>query len=164
VFGGWQITAINNESSGQALNIIYSPTSFQSVSTILNQRPNQISKAVVIPKSQRTRTSGNQGENTLNLNAFSLPDANHPYGTAGRNSVRFDPYYDTDIGLHKTFELYPKNVSFDFRAEAFNIFNQTNLQAPSSETFSPTSSSFGVVTAATTFPARVLQFAGKIIF
>lgn len=163
VLGGWQITAINSASSGQPVNIRYSPTSNQSVSTILNQRPNQISNAAVLPKSQRRRVNANQGITTLSLAAFSLPDQNHPYGTAGRNSVRFDPFYNLDIGLHKNFPLYPEGVSFDFRAEAFNILNQTNYAFPSSS-FSPTSTSFGVVTAATTFPSRILQFAGKIIF
>jgi Carboxypeptidase regulatory-like domain/TonB-dependent Receptor Plug Domain len=163
LLGGWQLTVINSASSGQAVNVTYSPTSFQSVSTILNQRPNQVSKAVVLPKSQRLRVNGNQGITTLSLAAFSLPDQNHPYGSAGRNSIRFDPYYNTDIGLHKVFRLYPESVSFDFRAEAFNIWNQTNYGFPSSS-YSPTSTSFGVVTAATTSPSRILQFAGKIIF
>ena len=164
LLGGWQVTAIENAQSGSPVNIIYSPTTFQSVSTILNQRPNQLSKAAVIPKPLRTRTSGNQGINTLQLSAFSLPTPNQPYGNAGRNSVRFDPYYDTDIGLHKQFPLYPEGVVFDFRAEAFNVLNQTNYAFPASETYSPGSTSFGVVTSLTTAPARVLQFAGKIIF
>jgi hypothetical protein len=164
VLGGWQLTVINSSSSGQPVNVTYSPTSFQSVSTILNQRPNQVSRAAVLPKSQRVRVNGNQGLTTLSLAAFSLPDQNHPYGSAGRNSIRFDPFYNTDIGLHKNFPLYPEGVSFDFRAEAFNVFNQTNFGSPTSNTFSPTSTSFGVVTAATTGPARILQFAGKIIF
>ena len=164
LLGGWQITTIENAQSGSPVNVIYSPTPFQSVSTILNQRPNQLTKAAVIPKSQRTRTPGNQGINTLQLSAFSLPTPNQPYGNAGRNSIRFDPYYDTDLGLHKAFPLYPEGVVFDFRAEAFNVLNQTNYAFPASETYSPTSTSFGVVTSATTQPARVLQLAGKIIF
>jgi hypothetical protein len=68
------------------------------------------------------------------------------------------------MGLHKVFALYPRRgVNFDFRVEAFNIMNKTNLAFPSSS-YSPNSTSFGVVAAASTFPARVLQFAGKIIF
>ncbi len=162
--GGWQITAIENAQSGFPVNIIYTPTSFQQVSTILNQRPNQVSNNTVIAKSQRTRTAGNQGINTLNLSAFSLPDANHPYGNAARNSVRFDPYYDLDLGLHKQLPLGFEQTVVDFRAEAFNVLNQTNFAFPGSQTFAPNSSSFGVVTSASTLPARVLQFAAKLIF
>lgn len=161
--GGWQITAIENLQSGQPINVTYSPNSFQQLSTILNQRPNQVSKATVIPKSKRVKGAGNQSIIGLDLNAFALPDVNHPYGNAGRNSVRFDPYYDTDIGLHKQFGLYPEGTLFDFRVEAFNIFNQTNYAVPSSN-ISSGASGFGVVNASSTFPARVLQFAGKIIF
>ncbi len=162
--GGWQITAIENADSGSPVNITYSPDSNQAVSTILNQRPNQLSNVAVVPKSQRTRTPGNQGINALRLSAFSLPNENQPYGNAARNSVRFDPYYDLDLGLHKQFALYPEGTVLDFRVEAFNVLNQVNYGFPGSSNFSPTSTSFGVVTAGTTLPARVLQFAGKILF
>lgn len=158
--GGWQLTLIENADSGQPINVTYSPNSFQSLSTILNQRPNQVSNNVVIPKSQRVKAAGTQSFVALNTAAFSLPDVNHPYGTAARNSVRFDPYYDTDLGIHKGFELWREGTTFDFRAEAFNVLNQTNYASASSNL----SSGFGAVTAASTFPARVLQFAGKIIF
>ena len=36
------------------------------------------------------------------------------------------------LGLHKNFPLYPEGTSFDFRVEAFNIFNQTNYAFPQS--------------------------------
>jgi hypothetical protein len=161
VLGGWQVTAINSASSGLPVNITYSPNSAQAVSTILVQRPNQISNNVVIPKNQRMKIGGNQDSIALNSAAFAIPDANHPYGNVGRNSVRFDPFYQLDMGLHKQFALRPEGTSFDFRAEAFNLLNQTNYSFPQSGVGS---SSFGVVAAASTFPARILQFAGKIIF
>jgi hypothetical protein len=161
VLGGWQVTAINSASSGLPVNVTYSPNSAQSVSTILVQRPNQISKNVVIPKSQRLKIGGNQDSVALNPAAFAIPDDNHPYGNVGRNSIRFDPFYQLDMGLHKQFALYPEGTSFDFRVEAFNLLNQTNYSFPQSQVGN---SSFGVVAAASTFPARILQFAGKIIF
>jgi hypothetical protein len=142
------------------------------VSTILNQRPNQTPGIpAVLPKNKRVKFNGNQDIEVLAgsaltptvANPFSLPDVNHPYGNAGRNSVRFDPYYNLDLGLHKAFALYPRGTVFDFRVEAFNILNKVNYAFPTS-TYAPNSTSFGVVAAASTFPARVLQFAGKIIF
>jgi hypothetical protein len=170
VLGGWQITAINSANSGLPVNITYSPTAFQQVSGLLAARPNQNGNPV-LPKSKRIKLPGNQNlvvmQNpvymTVTNPVLSLPTPNQPYGNAGRNSVRFDPLYQLDLGLHKNFPLYPEGVSFDFRAEAFNVLNQTNYAFPSSS-YSPTSSSFGVVAAASTFPARILQFAGKIIF
>jgi len=159
--GGWQLTAINSSSSGLPVNITYSPNSFQQVSPLLVQRPNQLPGNPVLHGSKRLKVGNNQDLLALNSTLFSLPDVNHPYGNAGRNSVRFDNFYQTDLGLHKSFDLYPENVKFDFRFEAFNIFNQTNYAFPQSGVGS---SSFGIVAAASTFPARILQFAGKIVF
>jgi hypothetical protein len=161
LLGGWQVTAINSASSGLPVNITYSPSSFQQVSPLLVQRPNQLPGNPVLPKSQRVKASGNTVLLALNPAVFSLPDPNHPYGNAGRNSVRFDPFYQLDLGLHKNFPLYPEGTSFDFRVEAFNILNQTNYAFPQSGFGSST---FGVVAAGSTFPARILQFAGKIMF
>ncbi len=171
LLGGWQVTAINSASSGLPVNLSYSPNSFQQGSPLLVQRPNQTSGNVVLPKSQRVKFNGNQDIEVLKGSAltpniaspFSLPTVNQEYGNAGRNSIRFDPFYQLDLGLHKSFALYPHGTTFDFRVEAFNILNKTNLAFPTS-TYSPNSTSFGVVAAASTFPARVLQFAGKIIF
>ncbi len=165
--GGWQITAINSASSGLPVNLTYSENSFQDVSDLLAYRPNQTGP-VVLPKSQRTKAAGNTVllafapvATAANPNEpVSIPDVNHPYGSAGRNSVRFDPFYQLDLGLHKDFPLYREGAFFEFRAEAFNLLNQTNYAFP----LSNASSNFGVVTAAQVFPARILQFAGKIIF
>jgi hypothetical protein len=171
LLGGWQLTAINSSSSGAPVNVSYSPNSFQQTSPLLVQRPNQVPGNAVLPKSQRVKFNGNQDIEVLKgsaltpnvANPFSLPTVNQPYGNAGRNSIRFDPFYQLDMGLHKTFALYPEGVSLDFRAEAFNILNQTNYAFPTSS-YSNNSTGFGVVAAASTFPARILQFAGKIIF
>jgi hypothetical protein len=125
----------------------------------LNQRPNQNGPAV-LPRSKRVKTSSSI--TLLNPASFSLPTPNQPYGNEGRNTVRMDPFYNLDMGLHKQFPIYRENVKFDFRAEVFNIVNHVNYEGPAAETFGSTS--FGIGTSASTFPARVLQFAGKIIF
>jgi hypothetical protein len=160
VLGGWQLTAINDMNSGLPYNISYSPTGVQAVSTILTLRPNQSGPAM-LDKSKRVKT--NTGYTLLNSASFSLPAFNQPYGNAGRNSVRGLPFYQLDLGLHKTFDVYPReNVKFDFRAEAFNLTNKVNYMGPNNETFG--NSAFGIATSASVFPARILQFAGKVIF
>ena len=164
LLGGWQLSAINDNNSGQPINVTYSPNSAQTVSTILTQRPNQIPGVpTVIPKNQRVRNGANSQFAALNLSAFTLPTVNQPYGNAQRNAVRFDAYRNTDIGLHKQFGLYPEGVSLEFRAEAFNILNQTTYALTTSN-ISAGTAGFGIVNAAETFPARVLQFAAKILF
>jgi hypothetical protein len=135
------------------------------------QRPNEAPGNPVVSKSKRTKFNGNEDiaavvgnplvpvTNTI----FSIPTVNQPYGNAGRNTIRFDPYYNTDLGLHKQFALYPESLKFDFRVEAFNVFNVTNYGFPSSN-YANNSASFGVVAAGSTLPPRILQFAGKILF
>jgi hypothetical protein len=171
LLGGWQLTMINDINSGLPFNVSYSPNSFEQVSPLLVQRPNQAPSNPVVPKGQRVKFNGNQDIATLVGNplisttntVFSVPTVNQPYGNAGRNSLRFDPGYNTDIGLHKQFALHPESVKFDFRFEAFNVFNLTNYGFPSSS-YATNSTSFGVVAAGSTLPPRILQFAGKIIF
>src|SRR5882724_10380415 len=85
-------------------------------------------------------------------------DPSHPFGNAGRNNVRGLPFYQLDLGLHKDFPLWSEARRLEFRAEAFNLFNRTNILSPASGI----GSTYGRIT--TTFPARQLQFAMKFVF
>ena len=153
VLGGWQFTAINTAASGLPINLTYSPTSQFQVSTAPNYRPN-VTCNPVTPEGQRTTL------NYLNRNCVAAPtDPSQPWGNASRNSVRGYPFYQLDIGMHKQFPIWKERTRLEFRAEAFNLFNQTNFQAPNSNV---SSSAFGSITS--TFPARQLQLAAKILF
>ena len=118
--------------------------------------------AQVFAKNQRQRNAANTQFIALNLAAYTQPTVNQPYGNVQRNTVRFDAFRNTDIGLHKQVALAREGVSLELRAEAFDIFNQTNYALATSN-FSA-GSGFGVVNAAETFPSRQLQFSAKIIF
>ena len=74
-------------------------------------------------------------------------------------SVRLAPYYNTDLSLTKYFML-PGNHRLQFRAEAFNAFNNVNFTKVSLDAASP--NSFGVFTEAAA--ARVMQFALRYEF
>ena len=153
VLGGWQLTAIDTATSGLPINLTYSPTSQFQVSTAPNYRPN-VGCDPVTQQGQRTTS------NYLNKSCVSVPtDPSHPWGNASRNSVRGYPFYQFDLGLHKQFGLWREGTRLEFRAEAFNLLNQTNFQAPNSNI---SSSAFGSITS--TFPARQVQFAAKILF
>jgi hypothetical protein len=159
--GGWQLTAINSASSGIPVNLTYNENSFQDVSDILAYRPNLTGVPVVLPKSKRVKNASNTARLAFNPASVSVPGPNTPYGTAGRNSVRFDPIYNLDLGVHRVFPLYLEGTALDFRTEAFNILNKVNYAYPQS---AAGQSTFGAVTAATTAPPRVLQFELKLIF
>jgi hypothetical protein len=152
IAGGWAVNLINTLTSGLPLNIIYSASQQYQVSPLVTPRPN-LNGNPVTPEGQRTTS------NYLNAAGFSLPSYTQPFGNAGRNIARGYPFYDLDFGLHKNFALWSESSYLQFRAEAFNLLNQTNFQAPNT-TFNTTS--FGSITS--TFPARQLQFALKLYF
>ena len=89
----------------------------------------------------------------------SAPITGNPIGNAQRNMVVSPAFYQTDLGLHKAFPLWREGSTFDFRAEAFNVLNKVNYQAPDGNVSNGT---FGSISSA--FPARQLQLAAKIIF
>jgi hypothetical protein len=153
VAGGWGINLINTVTSGLPLNITYSASQQYQVSPLVTTRPNLVSSQVTTPEGQRTT------RNYLNAAAFALPDYTQPFGSAGRNIARGYPFYELDLGLHKNFTLWSESSYIQFRAEAFNLLNQTNFSPPNT-TFN--TSSFGSITQ--TFPARQIQFALKLYF
>lgn len=79
-------------------------------------------------------------------------------GNTHYNAVIAPGAINTDLSAFKTFSIHD-NLNLQFRAEAFNVFNHTNLSAPNSTLNSP---NFGVISNAT--GGRVLQFALRLAF
>ncbi|MDE1175764.1 MAG: TonB-dependent receptor [Edaphobacter sp.] len=156
--GDWQMTLINSMTSGAPININYSLSSASGIygTDLVTYRPNRVA-GVPIYGTTRTKTATTVS-GVFNNAAFALPTS-YPFGSATRNLARANAFYQADFGLHKAFALWNESSKFDFRAEAFNVLNKTNYNAPNS-TFG--GSSFGQIT--TAFPARQLQLAAKIIF
>lgn len=149
--GGWRTTLINTMRSGFPINLTYSPTAAFQVCSSCTHRPN---------------VSGPVQDNSydpfnwfLRGNISEPTDVTRPFGNAGRNIGRMEPFYQSDFGLYKQFLLPREGSRVEFRSEFFNLFNQTNLAAPNSNV---SSTAFGRVTAA--FPARQIQFALKLYF
>ena len=65
------------------------------------------------------------GFGPLNANpgAFAAPQG-LTFGNAGRNSLRNPGYINFSMALYKNFAV-KENMYFQFRAEAFNVFNHT---------------------------------------
>jgi hypothetical protein len=152
---GWRLTAINSLLGGQPVNLSYSPSAAFQVSTLsgLVYRPN-ITGSVMLPSGQRAVSQ------YFNVANVQIPtDVTHPFGNAGRNIARSDGLSQLDLGLHKTFVLPWERTRLEFRAEGFNVLNKTNFKAPNGNR---SSSAFGTVTS--TFPARQMQFALRLVF
>ncbi len=152
--GGWQLTLINTATSGLPVNITYSPSGQFQVSGLPSVRPNQVGTSLVTAEGQRTTAT------YLDRSAVAIPtDAAHPFGTIGRNNVRGYGLFQLDLGLHKEFPLWNDRTKLQFRGEVFNLTNQTNFGAPAGNI---SSSNYGSITS--TFPARQLQFALRLMF
>ena len=156
--GGWQLTAINTDTSGQPVNLTYSPSAAYTLSPLLVQRPN-VSGNPINPSSARVKTATALNGYLSSTNVTVPTSANEAYGNAGRNSLRDMTFNQLDLGLHKSFRLWNERSSFEIRGEAFNLLNHVNYMAPTSNA---SSGSFGSITSY--FPPRQLQVAGKLNF
>ena len=181
LLGGWQISAINTMQAGTPFNVGYSPNSANAVSPQIGAtyrganeyRPNVVAGQPVIKK---TKLSSGFIQYT-NLAAFTLPATRDgggnlvsPFGNASRNPGRTPAFYQTDLALNKKFNTPIESLKVEFRSEAYNIFNHTNLYLPGSglggtlstptQLNNPTSG--GQITS--TFQPRILQFGLKVIY
>jgi hypothetical protein len=63
--------------------------------------------------------------------AFNQYTAPVGFQMGARNNLRGPGFFDLDLGLGKTFPIYPgEGVNLKFRVDAFNAFNHPNFQAP----------------------------------
>jgi hypothetical protein len=95
----------------------------------------------------------------IDSTAYAQP-ANYTYGNLHRNDQHGPGREIVNFSMFKNFPIYER-LTFQLRAEAFNLFNHANPNNPSSTSFG--TSSFGTINGTQTDP-RVLQIAGKINF
>ena len=152
VLGGWRLTGINTMTSGQPINITYSPATAGQVSGAPSYRPNYVGGDIY--------SASRDAALYFNKAAFTLPLIDNPFGNAGRNIARTESIYNFDLGLHKEFLLWWESGRLQFRSEFFNLFNTTNLGAPAQNV---SNSNFGTITSLSS-PARQIQFALKLVF
>jgi hypothetical protein len=157
VVGGWALSGINTMTSGQPINLTYTPgAAFVATDGSKNSAIYQadVTGDPMLPTDQRTIS------HYFNTNNVHVPtDVSHPFGNSGRNTARSNSFYNLDLGIHKQFPLPGEGRRLEFRTEVFNALNKTNFQAATSDV---ASSSFGVISSA--FPARQVQFALKLLF
>jgi hypothetical protein len=143
-FGGWKLSDITTLRSGVSL----SPG--LSVSQQGNAlRPDRVAGAAI--KGAKTRTQW------FNTAAFVAPKPGF-YGNAGTGIIQGPGLVVFDMALYKDFHITEGNF-FEFRAEAFNIFNHTNFTTINT-TFG--NGSYGNATAAA--EPRILEVALRYHF
>src|SRR5262249_30655467 len=69
------------------------------------------------------------GGKRVNPAAFAFPSASRAQGTLGRNALRGFGAWQSDVGLHRQFNL-TERLNLQFRTEVFNLFNNPNFANP----------------------------------
>ena len=158
--GGWEVTGIATFQAGFPFSVLANDKF--GLLTTFTQRAN------LTPGCNPTGGFQKSIAEWFNTSCFAQPLAGQ-FGDSGRNILRGPGINNFDIGLDKTFKL-TERVGFQFRVEAFNIFNHsqfgfdpftaTGITAPVGN--NPNNGGYGQVIAAR--PGRILQFGGKLSF
>jgi hypothetical protein len=158
VLGGWELNTINTAHTGTPISVYYTPPTANAVSGLSNDyrgepflRPNVSGSS--------TSQSTSQLINTYFAGyTFTTPPVNAPFGDLGRNAFRAPGLEQWDFSANKFFTIR-ESIKLQFRSEFFNLTNHTNFGIPNTTS---TSTSFGQIR--TTYPARQIQFALKLLF
>ena len=152
VLSGWQINAIETLATGNPFNIVSNVDS--NFDTINTDRPN----AVGNPRLPSGRSKLDKINGFFNTAAYQQVPAGTPYGNSARDPIIGPGEVDTDLSAFKQFPIHDR-LTVLYRIEAFNLFNNTNLNNPNGTL---TSAQFGTITGAGA--PRILQMAAKIQF
>ena len=154
VLGGFDFDAIVSYGSGQFLTATQGGVDPGGLGLLVGPggaRPDYISN----PNTDAPHTLSKW----FNTAAFApVPAGQYRAGTETYSNIVGPGYGSWDVSLHKNI-LFERNVNFQVRAEAFNVFNHTNFSAIGT-TYGVTN--YGQITAAG--QARTMQFGGKITF
>jgi hypothetical protein len=150
ILGNWQINNIFTWRNGQNFTVIDS-ADIANIGNSNYERANLVGNPHL---SHKTRAEW------FNTAAFAIP-AKYTYGNGGRNTLQAQRWINLDSSVIRSFPIW-REKQFEFRAEAFNIFNHPIFGQPGRDLNSP--SSFGAVGTNQANLNRILQMSGKIVF
>ncbi len=154
IIGGWQVSSIMRLSSGL-------PTVIQGNYT-WNTNYWQNSLAIATGPFSRQVGFDQLGNPSLfaNTSVYNSFADQFPGQTGTRSIIRLAPMTNFDIAVAKSFRLPWEGQRIQFRAEAYNAFNNVNFTNPSLALYNP--STFGEFQ--NTMPPREMQFALRYEF
>ena len=167
VVGGWSLSGIVTMESGIPLNLGINGHNVASIfpgGGDVSNRPD-VSGAISYPKTPVASNGVVTGIQWVNPAAFSTP-APGTWGNLGFDALRGAGRDDWNLSLFKSFLISEsRGTRFEFRADAFNAWNHTQLGGGNqnggfSNNFG--SGNFGQYTSA--FDAREFQLGAKLIF
>jgi hypothetical protein len=155
LLGGWQVNGITQYQTGFPFNVntnaAYPRGDFNG-DGVRNDRPNTPSFGTDLAD------SSNDAFIRGVFAASDFPQTGFVIGNLPRNAYYGPRYLSTDLSFFKNFTVRD-DWKIQFRAEAFNAFNNVNLRRPEANL---ANANFGRSTQA--FAAREIQFALKLIF
>jgi len=161
VLGGWEYSAIESFSTGTPLNVTNGTTYGDNAGVGNGVGTGSYPDLVGSPNANvpppSAVTSSSYAGYFYNPAAFTAPTG-LTFGNIGRNYLRNPHRLNFDMALFKHFAIH-ESMAFEFRAEAFNIFNHTEWNGPDGTLGD---SAFMEISSA--HLARVLQLGAKFIF
>jgi hypothetical protein len=171
VLGGWQVSDLTSYQTGTPFSVV-NTQNIDNAGTGNTVSSNASGSVISYPdvvgnihgKPGIRHPSGVQGPRLYNSDAFVAPRG-LTYGDAGRNLLNLPARTDFDMGLFKNFAIR-ESMHFEFRAEAFNVFNHTQWSGVDNSACygAANCSSSTFLTAISAHNPRILQFAGKFVF
>jgi hypothetical protein len=161
LLGGWEYSGIATLATGTPVTVVngttYGDNAGVGNAVGTGSFPDLIGNpnSNIPPNSQLTGPSYSKFFH--NPAAFTTPQG-LTFGTAGRNSVRNPGRENFDMAMFKHFPIR-ESLAFEFRAEAFNIFNHTQWNG-----FPATYGATDLFEVNGAHLARILQFGAKLIF
>jgi hypothetical protein len=154
--GGWEFTGIVGISTGTPVSVLVSNDNAGVAAGVGTGARADI---VGDPNAGVSRVSApDLGPLWYNPAAYAAPRG-LTFGNSGRDSLRNPRRTNFDMALFKHFPI-KESLAFEFRAEAYNVFNHTEWNGFASTTISD--SNFLFINAV--HNARILQLGAKIIF
>jgi len=172
IVGGWTVSGTVFYRTGFPFSVVDGTTAGN-----LQAAGTNLQNVTVLgePISAVPLSCGGSAVNTACLSAsqFASGSAVTGFGTIPRNSFRGPGYFNTDLGLKKSFHLNER-LALTVGANAYNVLNHVNFANPVSNLNSsvfgmienavqPPTSPYGAFAAAAT-DARIVQVMGKITF
>jgi Carboxypeptidase regulatory-like domain/TonB dependent receptor len=159
LIGGWELNTINTAHTGQPLNVYYSPSSAYSVSGLSNDYRGESFLRPNVSGSAASQSTAQMLNTYFAGYSFAVPPSvTNPFGDLGRNAFRAPNFEEWDLAVDKNFRIH-EDIHAQFRSEFFNVLNNVNFGIPNTIS---NNSAFGQIR--TTYPARQIQFALKLLF
>jgi hypothetical protein len=152
IIGGWQLAGVWKAASGTPFSVGFN----SSVPGLPGGRADRVPGIPLYSNQTSKRWFNPQAFSS----AFANPTApQYRYGNSQRNMMYGPAFSEWDCGVLKNFKI-TERVNFQFRAEAFDVLNRSNLGNPAANI---SVSNVGAITN-TSADNRELQFGGRISF